>query len=41
MQQRNMMSTVIKMANRGSSVVVWDRIDCIKQAEKQLAGVNV
>ena len=32
---------VIKKADRGSCVVVWDRNDCIKEAEKQLNGANV
>ena len=29
-------SMIIKMADKGSCVVVWDRSDCIVEAEKQL-----
>ena len=29
-------NVIIKAADRGSVVVVWDRNDCMKEAEKQL-----
>lgn len=29
-------SMIIKKADKGSCVVVWDRSDCIVEAEKQL-----
>ena len=32
---------VIKNADKGSSVVVWDRIDYMKEAEKELSDENV
>ena len=31
---KNGKNVVIKGANKGSAVVVWDREDCIKEAEK-------
>ena len=34
-------SIVIKKADKGSPVVVWDRHDCILKAEKQLSDANV
>ena len=34
-------SIVIKKADKGSSVVVWDRYDYIAEAEKQLKDQNV
>ena len=34
-------SIVIKKADKDFSVVAWDRIDCIKQAEKQFSDANV
>ena len=34
---RNDTSTIIKKADKGSDVVVWDRNDNLKEAEKQLA----
>ena len=34
-------SIVIKKANKGSAVVVWDRVDYIKEAQKQLKDENV
>ena len=33
---KNYKSIVIKSANKGSAVVVWDRDDYIKEAQKQL-----
>ena len=33
---KNDKSIVIKSANKGSAVVVWDRDDYIKEAQKQL-----
>ena len=34
-------SIVIKKADKGSCVVVWDRFDYVKEAEKQLADDKV
>ena len=34
-------SIVIKKADKGSAVVVWDRVDYIKEAQKQLKDENV
>ena len=34
-------SIVIKKANKGSTVVVWDRNDYILETEKQLSDANV
>ena len=34
------MSIVIKKANKGSAVVVWDRVDYIKEAQKLLKDKN-
>ena len=34
-------NVVIKKADKSSSVVVWDRIDYMKKAEKQLSDENV
>ena len=34
-------SIVIKRANHVSAVVVWDRVDYIKEAQKQLKDENV
>ena len=34
-------SIVIKKADKGSAAVVWDRVDYIKEAQKQLKGENV
>ena len=34
-------SIVIKSGNKGSAVVVWDREDYIKEAEKQLGEEQV
>ena len=34
-------SIVIKKADKGSSVVVWDRNDYVMEAEKQLSDANV
>ena len=34
-------SIVIKKADKGSSVVVWDRNDCVMEADKQLSDANV
>ena len=33
-------SIVIKKADKGSSVVVWDRNDYVMEAEKQLSNAN-
>ena len=34
-------SIVIKKADKGSAVVVWDRVDYIQEAQKQLKDENV
>ena len=34
-------SIVTKKADKGSPVVVWDRVDYIKEAQKQLTDLNV
>ena len=34
-------SIVIKKADKGSCVVVWDRNDCIAEAEKRLSDENI
>ena len=34
-------SIVIKKADKGSCIVVWDRNDCLREAEKQLEDPNV
>ena len=34
-------SIVIKKADKGSSVVVWDRNDYVMEAEKQLSDANI
>ena len=34
-------TNVIESANKGSCVVVWDRIDYLLEAEKQLSDTNV
>ena len=34
---QNDRSVVIKTADKGSAVIVWDRIDYLKEAEKQLS----
>ena len=38
---KNDKNIVIKGADKGSAVVVWDREDYIKEAEKQLGNSNV
>ena len=38
---KNDKNIVIKGADKGSAVVVWDREDYIKEAEKQLGGSDV
>ena len=30
-------SIVIKKPDKGSSIVIWDRVDCLKEANKQLS----
>ena len=35
---QNGRSVVIKLTDKGSAVVVWDRNDCLKEAERQLSG---
>ena len=35
---QNGRSVVIKLADKGSAVVVWDRNDRLKEAERQLSG---
>ena len=32
---------MIKGADKGSAIVVWDREDCIKKAENQLGDSNI
>ena len=34
---QNGRSVVIKLADKGSAVVVWDRNDCLKEAKRQLS----
>ena len=34
-------SNVIKKADKGSCVVIWDRLDCLSEAEKQLGDKNI
>ena len=34
-------SIVIKKAEKQSSIVIWDRVDCLKEANKQLSDKNV
>ena len=34
-------SIVIKKADKGSSIVTWDRVDYLKEANKQLSEKNV
>ena len=34
-------SIVIKKADKGSCVVIWDRLDCLSEAEKQLGDKNI
>ena len=34
-------SIVIKKADKGSSIVIWDRVDYLKEANKQLSDKNV
>ena len=38
---KNDKNIIIKGADKGSAVVVWDREDCIKEAEKQLEASDV
>ena len=38
---KNDKNIVIKSADKGSAVVVWDRNDCIKEAEKQLGDKEI
>ena len=33
-------NVIIKPADKGSAVVIWDRNDYLKEAEKQLSGKN-
>ena len=34
-------SIVIKKADKGSSIVIWDRVDYLKEANKELSENNV
>ena len=38
---KNDKNIVIKGADKGSAVVVWDKEDCIEEAEKQLGDSDV
>ena len=38
---KNDKNIVIKSADKGSAVVVWDREDCNKDAEKQLGDKDI
>ena len=33
-------NVIIKAANKGSSIVVWDRLDYLAEAQKQLSDSN-
>ena len=48
MEERNAMhhlrddtSVIIKGADKGSAVIVWDRDDCFKEAESQFSAVVI
>ena len=38
---KNDKNIVIKNTDKGSAVVVWDRDDCIKEAEKQIGAKDI
>ena len=33
-------NAIINPADEGSSIVVWDKLDCLEEAEKQLSDSN-
>ena len=38
---QNDRSVIIKLADKGSIVVIWDRQDCLKEAERQLSDSSI